>query len=536
LLLNLTSLIGFYFAKEALMNIPPVVYEIAVKIAAIWPWFGKKLNTFAINKLMGICRTRPHPWSTVHAYVSWTSLTDQRWSARHLPETELANFPDVEQLKLLFARTEQEQRYCDKSTCLFPAFAQYLTDGFIRTKMPSSEEADDPARKQNTSNHQIDLCTLYGRTPEQTAVLRLNLNLPGQKGRLKSQILNTEEYSPFLYDEQGQNEKPEFAALDKPLGLDKFPAEIKSKIFAVGGDRVNSAPQVVMMNTLFLREHNRLAGELEEGNPDWDDERVFETARNIVIVLFLKIVIEEYINHASSSPVKFKVDPSMVWHAKWNKANWITSEFSLLYRWHSLIPDKISWCGKAYAAPQTFMRNQLLLDSGLLSAFTELSQQAAGRLGAFNTNAGLLDVEKKAILQGRICKLASYASYRQYVSLPRPKSFADISSDPKVAAILAKHYNNPEEVEFYVGIFAEDKVENSPLSATILRMVAVDAFSQALTNPLLSEHVFNPKTFSQLGWDCIQNTSSLQDILARNVSESIGQRNISMTLKTWQRQ
>lgn len=518
------------------MTISPVVYEVAAKIAAKWPWFAKKLNSFAINKLMGICRTRPHPWSTVHAYVSWTSLTDQRWSARHLPEAKQANLPDIEQLKLMFARTQQEQQFCDKSTCLFPAFAQYLTDGFIRTKMPESDELDDSARKQNTSNHQIDLCTLYGLNAEQTAVLRLASNQAGKKGQLKSQLLGNEEYSPFLYDEQGLTEKPEFSALDKPLGLDKFSAEIKSKIFAVGGDRVNSAPQVVMINTLLLREHNRLARELENANPEWDDDRVFETARNITIVLFLKIVIEEYINHASSSPIKFKVDPSIVWNAKWNKPNWITSEFSLLYRWHSLIPDEINWNGITYPVHQTFMHNQLLLDTGLLGAFAEMSSQAAGRLGAFNTNVALLEVEKKAIMQGRLCKLASYATYRQYVSLSRPKSFANISSDTKLAAFLAKHYNSPEEVEFYVGIFAEDKLKNSPLTATILRMVAVDAFSQALTNPLLSEHVFNPQTFSQLGWDCIHQTNSLRDILDRNITDNLGDTKITMTLDSWQRQ
>jgi prostaglandin-endoperoxide synthase 2 len=518
------------------MTIPPVVYEVAAKIAAKWPWFAKRLNSFAINKLMGMCRTRPHPWSTVHAYVSWTSLTDQRWSARHLPEQEQTNLPDIEQLKLIFARTQQEQRFCDKSSCLFPAFAQYLTDGFIRTKMPNSDEQDDPIRKQNTSNHQIDLCTLYGLNAEQTAALRLTSNQAGKKGQLKSQILGNEEFSPFLYDDQGLSEKPEFSALDKPLGLDKFSAQIKSKIFAVGGDRVNSAPQVVMINTLLLREHNRLARALENANPDWDDDRVFETARNITIVLFLKIVIEEYINHASSSPIKFKVDPSMVWNAKWNKPNWITSEFSLLYRWHSLIPDQISWNGISYPVHQTFMNNQLLLDTGLTGAFAEMSSQAAGRLGAFNTNAALLEVEKKAIMQGRICKLASYASYRQYVSLPRPKTFADISSDEKLASFLAEQYQSPGEVEFYVGIFAEDKLKNSPLTATILRMVAVDAFSQALTNPLLSQHVFNPETFSLLGWDCIHQTNSLRDILERNVTDNIADTKITMTLDSWQRE
>ncbi len=66
-----------------------------------------------------------------------------------------------------------------------------------------------------------------------------------------------------------------------------------------------------------------------------------------------------------------------------------------------------------------------------------------------------------------------------------------------------------------------------------MTVVAVDAFSQALTNPLLSEHVFKPDTFSKLGWDTIQHTGSLRDVLERNSPKDIGDARISMTLSSW---
>jgi prostaglandin-endoperoxide synthase 2 len=50
-------------------------------------------------------------------------------------------------------------------------------------------------------------------------------------------------------------------------------------------------------------------------------------------------------------------------------------------------------------------------------------------------------------------------------------------------------------------------------------MVANDAFTQALTNPLLARSVFTEETFSALGMKIIGDTSSLQQIVARN-SES----------------
>ena len=171
--------------------------------------------------------------------------------------------------------------------------------------------------------------------------------------------------------------------------------------------------------------------------------------------------------------------------------------------------------------------------AGLVSAFSDMSSQQAGRLGAFNTTKALLGVEKIAIIQGRLCQLAPYADYRAYVSLPRPRDFTDISQDPQVVDFLRSAYKSPAEIDFYVGLFAEDTEKNSPLPLLIRRMVAVDAFSQALTNPLLSKHVFNSQTFSKPGWEAIQTTNSLRDILDRNSPDGVGNARISMTLSNW---
>jgi len=515
---------------------------IANGISEKCPWLGKKINKFAINLAVNYSRYRPHPWSTAHDYVSWTSLTDKRWSARHLPAdnglpaNQAAPQPQLSDVVALFDRSAKGQRLCPKSTCLFPAFAQYLTDGFIRTRMPNASrgETDDPLRKQNTSNHDIDLSPLYGRTVEQTLALRLQSQQPGEKGKLKFQLTNGEEYAPFLYENDAV--KPEFQVLDMPLRIDKATTELRAKLFAFGGDRANASPQIAMMNTLFLREHNRLAGLIENANPGWDDQRVFETARNANIVLFIKVVVEEYINHISSSYNKFIADPSVAWDAPWNKPNWITAEFSLLYRWHSLIPDSMRWGNTDYPVIDTIMNNALLLDTGLKQSFIDMSAQKAGQIGAFNTHKDLLAFEESAIKQGRLCKLASYNDYRQYVSLPRLNFFLDISKDDDVVNLLKKAYETVDDIEFYVGLFAEDAEDNGLLPPVMSRMVAIDAFSQALTNPLLSKHVFKEETFSTKGWEAINQTKKLRDIVNRNVANGLNAVDfIGMTAQDWSR-
>ena len=97
--------------------------------------------------------------------------------------------------------------------------------------------------------------------------------------------------------------------------------------------------------------------------------------------------------------------------------------------------------------------------------------------------------------------------------------FDQISSDKDTQEALKKLYGHVDKIEFYVGLFAEDGRPNSALPGLIGRMVGIDAFSQALTCPLLAEHMFNPKTFTPIGWDEIQSTNTLSDIVHRNIPQ-----------------
>ncbi|MEO3472328.1 peroxidase family protein [Roseomonas sp. CAU 1739] len=496
-----------------------------------WAWLSGEASAAAVNRIVASTRNRPHPWSSFADYTCWQGLTDRTYLARHLPPADLPVQPAPEAVRTLFARPDGQAQISRKSTCLFPAFAQYLTDGFLRT-MPGQVD-------RTTSNHEIDMCTLYGRTPAQTRALRLKSAAPGQRGRLKSQMIGLEEFSPFLYLPGTKDlSDPEFQNLDPPLVDENLPVARRDTLFAVGGDRVNSTPFTAMMNTLFLREHNRVARELETRNPDWDDEHVFQVARNIIIPIFIKIVVEHYINHITPMPFSLRADPSIAWHAEWNRPNWMTVEFSLLYRWHSLMPDSMAWpAGPTAPARQipigAFLQdNAPLIEVGLDAAFSGASMQPAGKLGALNTAQPLLHIEDRAVAQARKNRLATYNDYRVAFGMDRVTRFDEMTGNPRIAEILEDLYGTPDNVEFYPGLMAENRVEDSPLPGLLLRMVAVDAFSQALTNPLLSEHVWNERTFTPWGFALIGATSKLGDILTRNVPHR-GATPIEMTQASW---
>ena len=525
-------------------------FAVLTKFGPLWslvqrsPGLTKKVNHALINSLIDKIPTRPFPFSTRSPYTSWDSLTDRTYSGLHLPPLDWqpltpeghrsiassspgfgSTLPPAERVVELF-RADGETRYSPKSTLTFPHFVQWFTDGFLRT------DREDQLR--TTSSHHLDLCTVYGLRPAITEQLRSH-----RGGKLKSQVIDGEEYPPFYFDD-ALKPKAEFDALphipEEPTEEQGYTDERKARIFAMGVEveRVNVHPGYVMLNVLCLREHNRLCDLLADAYPSWDDERLFQTARNVVVVELIKIVIDEYINHISPYHFRFRTDPLSFTNEKWYRLNWMTVEFSLVYRWHSMLPTTILHQGRPVPTAHTLWANDMILDQGLGATFAGTSSQPAAQLRLFNTPEFLLPVELASINLGRLAKLRSYNDSRELLQYPRVTSFDQISSDERIREALERLYGTVDNVELYVGLYAEDGRPNSALPPMVGRLVAIDAFSQALTNPLISEHVFNPETFSPVGWEEIMGLGTLSDLVHRNVPG--GQRHhVSFYRTDWKR-
>lgn len=514
-----------------------------------WNVVKTAISKTTFRRFGSITKPRPHPYTMAADYPTWFGFVDRTYTGRHLPpdiKADKKQRPDTAKVVELFLRGEKDgdtgQQITDiRSSLLFASFAQWFTDSFLRTShsfvfdshgVVERDENNAPKRQpgretKNDSNHEIDLCQIYGLSEEQTRKLRLNSET--DRGCLKFQTSDDGEYPEFLLSKpptDGKKELPIKSAF-KDLHSDErvlrsilLKAERNDKgyetIFATGIEHGNATIGNSLFNVIFLREHNRIAREIAKANPEWNDEKVFQLTRNTMIVLILKIVISDYIRHISPLDLPLEYQKGLAEQEPWNRSNRIHIEFNILYRWHGLVPDEFSFFPDPKNVAAFRHNNKWLMETGIAKAVGLFSNEPAGRMIIGNTPRFLAGVKQDTVTIMRAAKLASYNAYRERFSLPAAKVFEDINDDPQIAQKLKEMYQSDiDSVEWYVGMCAEKHGQGMIMGDLMLNMVAHDAFTHALTNPLLSEQVFQEDTFSQTGWDIIHSTSTLKQIVER---------------------
>ena len=63
----------------------------------------------------------------------------------------------------------------------------------------------------------------------------------------------------------------------------------------IGDERVNEQISLTAIHTIWVREHNRIAGHLTNINPHWHGERVYQETRKIVAAMHQHIIFNEFL-------------------------------------------------------------------------------------------------------------------------------------------------------------------------------------------------------------------------------------------------
>ena len=424
----------------------------------------------------------------------------------------VSRLPPVEEVADLFKRNGNFQREVNRrSSLIFPYYAQWFSHQFFNTKM-------DPKQSASTLVPVgFNLSQMYGSPADEQRLREF------KNGRMRLEMVNGEEYAPLI---------------DNPFQA-MFPTE-NGKAFDFGNMPFNQLPGVAAMQTIMLRNHNRNAKLIAADNPAMDDEELFQKAKLVSLAQVLKVTMEDYVNnHILATHVRIKCRPQVVGSPQWNRrmprdffpSNTISMEFNILYRWHQLIPDKIklirdfdpnnlpkSFDGVAVDEISPFSDAQEVMKRGVEAFLGSASLQPAGKLTLFNTSNEIVEmVVKPGLRRMRELELASFNDYRELFGFCRLEKFEEICDDPAIVEGLRRVYKgNINDVEYYPGIFAEEKLWNGLHGATLALMGVSCTYSGIFSSRLLLPEVFTPTTFSPTGMKIIEETKLLEQIVGWN--------------------
>ena len=142
---------------------------------------------------------------------------------------------------------------------------------------PAMEEFS-PREQFNIITHHIDASLIYGSTDDVAQFLR-----EGNGGRLR--------VGPPAFP-GAKDSLPQLAAEDSTGQVACPPGAV---CYVAGDTRVNVQTALTVLQTIWLREHNRIVEKLAQYNPSLDDEMLYQRARHVVGGMVQAIVYQEYL-------------------------------------------------------------------------------------------------------------------------------------------------------------------------------------------------------------------------------------------------
>jgi hypothetical protein len=308
--------------------------------------------------------------------------------------------------------------------------------------------------------------------------------------------------------------------------------------YLAGDVRANENVELTSMQTLFLREHNRIAAQIATANPSLSDEQVYQQARAQVIAEIQVITYTQWLP-ALLGPDALR--PYLGYNPTVNPE--IKNEFSTAaFRLHTMVNDDVEFfdnSGNPITFTYTDSQGQTVTVDGqvqLKDAFfnptlfrqapidgiykyaastlaEETDPQLVDSLRNFlfgQPGQGGLDLAALNIQRGRDHGLADYNTVRAAYGLPRVKSFADITSDTALQAKLQSLYGNVNNIDLWVGLAAEDHAAGASVGPTAKRIIA-DQFERLRDGDRLwYQRIYSGPQLAQL------ERTTLADVIERN--------------------
>lgn len=443
----------------------------------------------------------PARFTSAHDYVTLEAYYNTSYYARTLPPVPLycptplgttgpKVLPDAHMLVEKFFRRKQFIPEPHGTNVLFASYAQHFTHQFFKTNYTRG-----PGFTWGSEG--VDLSNVYGQ--DVSVQMRLRAF---DKGKLKSQMIDGEEFPVYLNDTEGMPSS--------------YPSSVPQHMqFALGHPFYGLLPGLFIFSTIWLREHNRVCEILLKEHPHWDDERLFQTARLILVGETIKITVEEYVQHLSQYKFKLTFDPTLTHGTSFQYSNRVRAEFDAIYHWHALYPDHHLVDGNVYPLKSVMFRTDVVFKHGFNHFVQAMVKQPAGKLSHHNHGELLLPIIESAINHGRQLRFQSFNNYRKRFGLRPYANMQELTGEQSMAKELEELYGSVDGVEFLVGAFVE-KSNGMVTPPSIVEIGGSYSVKGLLANPICSPSYWRPSTFGgQIGMDII-NTATLNKLFCLN--------------------
>jgi hypothetical protein len=367
--------------------------------------------------------------------------------------------------------------------------------------LPFTRSQTDPSTGTSTSNpaqqvtvvtSYLDLSQVYGSSQVVADALRT----------FKGGLLKTSPGNMLPYDNTTYFTPAQITALN----MENDPQAVSTgQLFAAGDTRANENLELTALETLFVRNHNQIATQLQQEHPNWTDEQLYQEARKINIAQYQEIIYNEWIPavlgpNALSQYTGYKPNVNAT----------IANEFSTVaFRFgHSMVSPSIARDandGQSAADPfplsEDFFDPNVLNPAGVVDPLTGavstdigavLKGDADGNGQAMDTMAisairdllfgngviGGQDLIALDVQRGRDHGIPDYNALRVAMGLPAVTSFSQITSNTQVQKELEEAYpGGVNTIDAFEGGMAEDHVAGSDVGP-LFQAIMVNQFQR----------------------------------------------------------
>lgn len=272
--------------------------------------------------------------------------------------------------------------------------------------------------------------------------------------------------------------------------------------FLAGDHRVNEQLALTAMHTLWLRQHNRVATELLQLNPQWDGTMLYHETRKIIGAMMQHITYSHFLKHflgpsGMEALGEYKgydpqVDPTI-------SNEFATAAFRV---GHTLVQPVIYRLNESFEPirhgnlplHKAFFSPYRLVEEGGIDPLIrglfgvagkkqmpkemvniELTEKLFSLANSIGQDLAALNIQR-----GRDHGLPGYNEYRKYCGLTKVTNFEELSNEiteSDIRSHLQALYSHPDNIDLFVGGISETPLPGSKVGPTFQCLI-VDQFKR----------------------------------------------------------